>query len=122
MPTARTRLGQRGEEFARRFLTDKGYQILATNYRCRWGEIDIVAQDGVELVFVEVRTSHGSIFGTPEESLTAGKKRRLQATCSHYLQRYAQTDTNWRIDLVCVRPSHDSSPPQIDHISHAIQL
>lgn len=54
MPTPRTKLGTRGEELAQRLLKDQGYLILETNYRCPWGEIDIVAQDGNELVFVKV--------------------------------------------------------------------
>lgn len=65
---------------AGRFLQEKGYRLLDANYRCRWGEVDIVAQEGDELVFVEVRTRRGAEYGTPEESVTAAKPRRLIAT------------------------------------------
>ena len=65
---------------AGRFLQEKGYRLLDANYRCRWGEVDIVAQEGDELVFVEVRTRRGVEYGTPEESVTAAKSRRLIAT------------------------------------------
>ena len=58
---------------AGRFLQEKGYRLLDANYRCRWGEVDIVAQEGDELVFVEVRTRRGTQYGTPEESVTAAK-------------------------------------------------
>ena len=53
-----------------RFLKEKRYRLLDANYRCRWGEVDIVAQDGDELVFVEVRTRRGAQYGTPDESVT----------------------------------------------------
>jgi putative endonuclease len=73
-------LGRWGEGHARRYLEDKGYTVLATNYRCRWGEVDIVVHGGEELVFVEVKTRRGSLLGAPEESVTAAKTRRLIAT------------------------------------------
>lgn len=61
---------------AGRFLQEKAYRLLDANYRCRWGEVDIVAQEGDELVFVEVRTRRGAEHGTPEESVTAANARR----------------------------------------------
>ena len=68
--TGRRSLGQRGEALAADYLRRMGYQVLATNFRCQWGEVDIVAMDGSTLVFVEVRTRRGASFGTPQESLT----------------------------------------------------
>ena len=65
MSMAKVRLGKRGEELAEGYLRAAGCGILATNYRCPWGEIDLIAQDGEELAFVEVRTRRGSAFGTP---------------------------------------------------------
>ena len=119
MPTPRTRLGGQGEETAREFLLGKGYQILAAKYRCRWGELDLVAQEGAELVFVEVRTRRSTAFGTPEESLTPAKVRRMVAACHHYLQNCAAPDTPWRIDLVTVRMMPQG--PVIDHLRHAVE-
>ena len=63
-----------------RFLQEKGCRLVDANYRCRWGKVDIVAQDGDELVFVEVRTRRGTQYGTPEESVTEAKARRLIAS------------------------------------------
>ena len=59
MTTPRGRLGRWGEEHARRYLEGKGYTVSATNYRSRWGEVDIVAQQGELLIFVEVKTRRG---------------------------------------------------------------
>ena len=122
MSTDRVRLGRLGEDLARRFLRDLGYQILTTNYRCPQGEVDIVARDGEEVVFVEVRTRRSQAFGTPQESLTRPKMRRLVATCQDYLQGYGGADTNWRIDLVSVRLDQGNRVEEIDHLRHAVQL
>ena len=87
MPTPRTRLGTRGEKIAGLHLQAQGYEILATNFRCQWGEVDIVARDGACLVFVEVRTRRNTTsFGTPEESLSKKKRDRLVATAETYIQ------------------------------------
>ena len=122
MSTDRVRLGRLGEELAGRFLRELGYQILTTNYRCPRGEVDIVAKDGEEVVFVEVRTRRSQAFGTPQESLTRPKIRRLVATCQDYLQGYGGADTNWRIDLVSVRLDQGNRVEDIDHLRHAVQL
>ena len=122
MSTDRVEVGRLGEKLAGRFLRELGYQILTTNYRCRQGEVDIVARDGEEVVFVEVRTRRGRAFGTPQESLTRPKMRRLVATCQDYLQGYGGADTNWRIDLVSVRLDQGNRVEDIDHLRHAVQL
>ncbi len=122
MSTSRVELGKLGEELAGHFLREQGYQILTTNYRCPRGEVDIVAKDGEEVVFVEVRTRRSQSFGTPQESLTGPKVRHLVATCQDYLQGYGGTDTNWRIDLVTIRMDHGNRLEYIDHWRHAVQL
>jgi putative endonuclease len=122
MPTSRTNLGNWGEVLAHRMLQGKGYSILDTNYRCRWGEIDIVAREGDELVFVEVRTRSSSRYGVPEESVTRAKVRRLVATAQYYLQNRGGDSLSWRIDLVSVRTGPTGNSPCIDHLQHAVQL
>jgi putative endonuclease len=103
-------------------LQGKGYSILATNYRCRWGEIDIVAREGDELVFLEVRTRSSSSYGGPEESVTRAKVRRLVATAQYYLQNQGGDWLSWRIDLISVRMGRPGNSPGIDHLRHAVQL
>jgi putative endonuclease len=121
MPTSRTNLGTRGEELAQRFLREKGYLILETNYRCPWGEIDIVAHDGNELVFVEVRTRRSTRYGTPEESLTAAKARHLVAAAEEYLQQRGDNSLGWRIDLISVRLGQDYRVERIDHLKSVVE-
>ena len=125
MPTPRTKLGDWGEELAVRFLGEKGYKIIATNYRCAFGEVDIVAMDGEELVFVEVRARRPGIFGTPEESVSTHKLRRLMAACQDYLQKSGQENIQWRVDLISVRlgESRSQNPKveRIDHLRHVLE-
>ena len=121
MTTHRIRLGKWGEGVAGRFLQEKGYVLLETNYRCRWGEVDIVAQEGEELVFVEVRTRRGVEFGTPEESVTAAKARKLIATAQEFLQEHDQVNAGWRIDLIAIRLDGDRRVQDITHLRHAVQ-
>ena len=122
MPTPRTRLGDWGEALAEDFLRKKGYRVLAAKYRCAWGELDIVARDGKEVVFVEVRTRRSSSYGAPEESLTAAKKARLVAASNDYLQRHVKKDTSWRIDLVSIHLDPGGGQDRIEHLKHAVEL
>ena len=82
------RLGQAGEDIARRHLEERGYALREANYRCRWGEVDLVMEHEGAVVFVEVRTKRSTAFGTPEESVTAAKRKRLTATAYTYLQEH----------------------------------
>lgn len=102
MTHTRKRLGQRGEILAAEKLVERGYTLLARNYRCAYGEIDVIARQGEALVFVEVRTRRGAAFGSPEESITPRKQAHLIAAAQHYLQANNLLDENWRIDVVAV--------------------
>jgi len=98
----RRKLGQLGEHVAADYLESQGYVILARNWRCPVGEIDLVAQDGEALVFVEVRARRGDRFGTPEESITRDKQARLLELAQAYLQEARLGDQDWRIDVVAI--------------------
>ena len=102
MADPRRRIGQRGEDYAASRLAAQGYTVLARNWRCRAGELDLVAEKDGALVFVEVRTRRGDRLGTPEESITPAKRARLIATAQTYLDEHGQTDRDWRIDVVAV--------------------
>ncbi|HET7009770.1 MAG TPA: YraN family protein [Anaerolineales bacterium] len=99
----RPSVGQLGEQRARRLLERAGLRILETNWRCPEGEIDLIAADGDVVVFVEVKTRRGTLFGQPEDSLTRDKRRRLQRAAVAYLQSVDRLDAAWRIDVVTVR-------------------
>lgn len=107
---------------ARRHLEARGYRIVASNYRCRWGEIDLVARDGREWVFVEVRTRRSSAYGGPEESLTETKKQHLALAAQEYLQEAGETaaDAQWRIDLVAIRLGASRRVLSIRHLTNVV--
>ncbi len=102
MPDARHALGQLGEELAVRYLRQQGYVILERNYRCSYGEVDVVARDRDRLAFVEVRTRRGRAFGSPEESVTPQKQQRLVTVAREYLQAHDYVDADWGIDVVAI--------------------
>ena len=110
-----------GEIIANRFLTERGYHIIETNYRCRHGEIDIVAGKDDYLVFLEVRTKRSTTFGTPEESVTEIKKEHLRAAANQYRETHADLPSLWRIDFVAVELDRVGKLKRIEIIENAIE-
>ncbi|MBW6463572.1 MAG: YraN family protein [Dethiobacteria bacterium] len=102
MTKKRLLVGQTGETAARRYLEKLGYKIIESNYRCSLGEIDLIAHDNRTIVLAEVRTRTSSVFGSPEESITAEKARRLRRLALYYLQATRQDESPSRIDLLAV--------------------
>lgn len=93
--------GRRGEDEAVDYLSKKGYRIVARNFRFDRGEIDIVAEDGATLVFVEVKARSGG-FGEPEEAVTERKREQLQKVAEGYLVRNNIDDRECRFDIVAI--------------------
>jgi len=118
--TERSDTGKLGEELARNYLKKKGYRVIETNYRTRFGEIDIVATHNKMLVFVEVRTKNSTTFGTPEESITAKKARHLRAAAYLYLRAHQNVPEMWRIDFVAVEIDDKNKPTRIEIFENAV--
>ena len=97
-----SRRGEAAESLAADFLQRRGLTVLERNYRCRFGEIDLVARSGELLVFVEVRARTSEAFGGAAGSITATKRRRLVAAARHYLATH-RADRACRFDVVLVR-------------------
>ena len=116
-------VGSVGERLARFHLEGKGYRIVDANYRCRWGEVDLVARDGTVWVFVEVRTRRSEAYGAPEESVTESKAKRLMLTAQDYLSRRADasTEAQWRIDLVAIRLGSGRRVLGISHLENIVE-
>ena len=117
----RQEVGKRGEEAARKFLKKRGYRIRETGFRCRHGEIDIIAQQKDCLVFVEVRTKSNLEFGTPEESITHAKKEKLIASALAYATTHQDLPPLWRIDVVAVELDDKGKAKRIELIENAIE-
>jgi len=97
-------LGKCGEEYTARLVQEAGLRLIARNYRCPKGEMDIIARDAETLVFIEVRTRQSSFRGWGEESITQKKAQRLQAIASFYvLQRGYKSWPSMRFDVVAIR-------------------
>jgi putative endonuclease len=99
----RKRRGRRGEQEAERLLRAAGYEILERNLSLGGGEMDLLAREGGELVCVEVRSRTGEAFGSPGESITATKARRLAKALRAYLAARGGEETPARCDVVAVR-------------------
>ncbi|MDO4552069.1 MAG: YraN family protein [Bacillota bacterium] len=93
-------LGQWGEELAAAWLAERGYRILERNFRCRSGEIDLVALEGDCLVFVEVKSRRSLSFGSPCEGVTGEKRRRLLQTARYYCMLRRPETRLMRMDVV----------------------
>jgi len=102
----RKRTGCLGEDLAAQALTARGYRVLDRNWRCRGGEIDLVARDGDAWVFVEVKTRRGRRVEPAEESLKPAKLTRLTALAETYLADHDLYGVDWRIDFVSVVLDH----------------
>lgn len=115
-------IGRIGEGLARGHLEAKGYRIVATNYRCRWGEVDLIARDGPAWAFVEVRARRSDAYGTAEESLTEVKAERLALTAQDFLARQAaaSVEVEWRIDLVAIRLGPGRRVLSIRHLENVV--
>lgn len=93
-------MGEAAERSAEELLEKKGYRILTRNYRCRHGEIDIVAEDNDVLVFVEVRSRRTDQFGDPLETVDIVKQTRITRTARHYLSTQKKPDRSVRFDVI----------------------
>ena len=110
--------GAMGEILAARFLREKGYTICSSNFRCRLGEIDIVAADKKYLIFAEVKTRREDSRYLPREAVTPSKQRKLLQTAAMYMSRFP-TDLQPRFDVIEVVTTADDSM-RIVEINHII--
>jgi putative endonuclease len=116
----RGRVGTLGESVAVRALKNAGYKILDINYRCKLGEIDVIAREGGTLVFVEVKARRSNRFGNPKMAVTQKKQRKVSMVALEYLKRNGISDEKARFDVVAV--SLRSSQPDVEIIRNAFDL
>jgi len=111
-------VGAYGERVAARALTDAGMRIIDRNWRCRAGEIDLVALDGRTVVFCEVKTRRGDAFGTPVEAVRRAKVRRLRGLAARWLADHPDVRGEVRFDVIAVRP-RPAGPAAVEHLRAA---
>jgi putative endonuclease len=116
--TFQKRLGNYGEKIAQEYLLQKGYTLLATNWHCRYGELDIIAERDNVLVFVEVKTRRSKDIQEAIEMVTPAKTKKLIQTIHIYLSSVEREEDDWRFDIlaIAVRDNH----PIIEHVENAL--
>lgn len=116
----RKQKGAAAEELAAAALIEKGYRVLDRNWRCRTGELDIVAETGETLVVIEVRSRSGTTsFGTPSESVNARKVMQVRNTAQQYVHHKRYYERPIRFDVISVILRSDLTPVSMDHIENA---
>lgn len=114
--SAHNELGKKGEEIARKFLIEKGYKIIATNWRYKKEEIDIIAKHENEIIFVEVKTRSSSYFEAPEQAVTKKKQKFLINAANDYIQSN-NIEIEGRFDIISV--ICNTNKEEINHIEDA---
>jgi len=117
------RIGKWGEETAVKYLKEKGYEILATGFRSRFGEIDIIAKSGEILTFAEVKTRKNKNFATAREFVGKEKQRKIIATANYWLAK-RQTNAQPRFDVIEIyaKDGELTQIPEINHIENAFWI
>ncbi|MBW8171624.1 YraN family protein [Ornithinimicrobium sp. Arc0846-15] len=108
-------VGDHGEEIAANLASEWGWQVIERNWRCQWGEIDLIARDGLTLVIVEVKTRRSARFGAPVEAVTRAKLGRLRRLAWAYAREHEVQASLIRVDVVGImlRPGAE---PLVQHL------
>jgi putative endonuclease len=120
--SARAALGGAGERLAAGWLEARGYRVVARNWRCAYGELDLIAEEADELVFVEVKTRRGVAHGAPEEAITARKRVHLIDAAQWYLVEHQREAQAWRIDVIAIQLDGRGRLTDVRHYRSAIAL
>ena len=111
------RIGKWGEQAAAAFLLQRGYVIVAQNFRTPYGEIDVIARQGDVTIFIEVKTRTSNTMGLPEESITPRKRQHMISAAEYYAAETAID--HWQIDVIAVE-GKAGLEPKITHFENAI--
>jgi putative endonuclease len=112
-------LGAYGEELAAKYLMEKGYTIVATNWHCRYGEIDIIGKNDAGWVFVEVKTRRNPKTENAFEGVTPQKQEKLVKAVQMYISKHNLDEVLWRVDIIAIAlPPHGK--PIIEHVENAL--
>ncbi|MBM4168590.1 MAG: YraN family protein [Ignavibacteria bacterium] len=113
----RKQRGNRGEDLALDYLRSRGYHVLARNYRFERGEIDLIAEDGEVIVFVEVKTRRSMKYGQPEHSVTLRKQNQIRKVAEGYLHEHEMRNRPCRFDVLAITMTYHD--PTIIHYRNA---
>jgi putative endonuclease len=112
-------LGRWGEARAARFLERRGWRVLARNFRFGRREVDLVVRRDDVVAFVEVKTRSGRGFGSPQEAITALKRREIEAVATHFLARYRLDGVSVRFDAMAIEVDRGLRVARVEHVEDA---
>ena len=113
-------LGDRGEAVTAQYLRERGYALLASQWRCRYGELDLVARDrDGTICFVEVKLRGGDLAGLPREAVDRRKRERLRSAAESYLSQHDLTDAPARFDVAEVYTDERHQPLRLEYLENA---
>ena len=123
LPPDNKSVGSLGEEIAANYLTARGYRILERNFRCKGGEVDIIARDPVDksLLFIEVKARRSLAYGVPQLAVTPFKQRQISKAALTWLSKNRLHDANARFDVIAIL-LHTDAAHRIEHIKNAFEL
>ncbi len=107
-----------GENFAAEYLLSENYVIVQTNYTCRWGELDIIAQKDDKIIFVEVKTRVGHYLGKPYEAIHRQKLRHVQRTIQYYLLQHKLYKSKLQLDVISIILTQDKHIDDFQHFEN----
>jgi putative endonuclease len=116
-PINRRIQGKIGEDLAARFLEQNGFKIIERNYRFERGEIDLIAEEGEELVFIEVKMRRSPVFGAPEDAVTEEKQEQVHTVADGYLFEHNIDNRLCRFDVVAIEFKNEKA--DIRHLRNA---
>ena len=114
-------LGDKGEKAAARFLKKAGYKIVAHSYRNQFGEIDLIAMDGKQIVFVEVKTRQTADRGQPFEAVDSRKQQKLTRLALAWLKKHKRLQQSARFDVISIIWPNDAKKPEVQHFVNAFE-
>ncbi len=113
--------GKLGENIALEYAQQQGYQIIQRNFRCKSGEIDLIAQDKHIVVFIEVRTKTSDAYGPAYNMVTYSKQQQVKRVALHYISERNLVNTQFRFDVIGITFEPNSDRYQLDHLQNAFQ-
>ncbi|PID58525.1 YraN family protein [candidate division KSB3 bacterium] len=119
MSQERVKIGKKGEQLAYEYILRQGYTVLERNFRCKLGEIDLIAGDRNMVVFLEVRTKSSTACGPAYNSVTPRKQQHVKRTALFYIAQRNLVNTQFRFDVIGITLNLSNGTHTLDHIQNA---
>lgn len=119
MSQERVSTGKQGELLAQEYIRQQGYVLLEKNFRCKLGEIDLIARDQHIVVFLEVRTKTSAAYGPAYNSVTPHKQRQVKRVALFYIAQHNLVNTQFRFDVIGILLNRQNGEHKLEHIQNA---